>query len=87
MITRIWQRLSVGSLDDARRLASANPSGIATVVSLCPEEVVPRGKGIEYVHLPVADSIPICSKQFDKIMAAIARSVRRGAYCFTASAG
>jgi protein-tyrosine phosphatase len=78
MITRIWQRLSVGSLDDARRLASANPLGIATVVSLCPEEVGPRGKGIEYVQIPVLDSRPICSKQFDQIMAAIARSVRRG---------
>jgi hypothetical protein len=35
MITQILQRLSVGSLDDAKLLVSSNPSGIKTVVSLC----------------------------------------------------
>ena len=78
MITRVWRRLSIGSLNDARRLASENTSGITTVISLCPEDVVTHGKGVEYVHLPIADSRPICSKQFDEIMAAIAKSVRRG---------
>jgi len=79
MITRIWHRLSVGSLEDARRLASANPLGIKTVVSLCPGEVTPRDERIEYVQIPIGDSAPICPKQFDQIMAEIAKSVRRGA--------
>lgn len=79
MITRIWHRLSVGSLEDARRLAPANPLGIKTVVSLCPGEVTRRDGRIEYVQTPIADSQPVCSKQFDQIMVTIARSVRQGA--------
>jgi protein-tyrosine phosphatase len=78
LITRIWQRLALGSLDDARRLASANTLGITKVVSLCPEEVVPRGEGIEYVRIPVLDSRPICSKQFEQVMREIAKGIRRG---------
>lgn len=78
MITRIWHRLSVGSLEDARRLASSNPSGIRTVLSLCPGEIAPRDDRIEYVQIPIGDSQPICPKQFDQIMAEIAKSVRRG---------
>jgi protein-tyrosine phosphatase len=79
MITKIWQRLSVGSLEDARSLAAANPSGIKTVVSLCPDEVVPLNNKIEYVQIPVTDSQPISTRQFDHIMATIAKSVRGGA--------
>jgi dual specificity phosphatase 12 len=78
MITKIWHRLSVGSLEDARRLASPNPLGIKTVVSLCPGEVTPRDDRIEYAQIPIADSQPINSKQFDKIMTAIANGVRQG---------
>jgi protein-tyrosine phosphatase len=79
MVTKIWHRLSVGSLEDAKHLASANPSGIRTVVSLCPGEVTPRDDRIEYVQMPIADSQSICSKRFDQIMATIAKSVRQGA--------
>jgi hypothetical protein len=46
MITTIWHKLSVGSLEDARQRSSANPLSIQIVVLLCPEEVVPHGKGI-----------------------------------------
>jgi protein-tyrosine phosphatase len=65
-------------LEDASRLASANPLGIKTVVSLCPGEVIPRDDRIGYVQIPIGDSQPICPKQFDKIMATIANGVRQG---------
>lgn len=85
MITKIWWRLNLGSLEDAKRLASANPLGIRTVISLCPGEIAPRAKGIQYVQIPLADSEPICQERFDFIMAAIAEGVRRGSvlvHCF-----
>lgn len=66
MITRIWQRLSVGSLQDAGHLASANPLGITTVLSLCPEEPLTKQESIKYVHIPIADSRPIAPRQFEQ---------------------
>jgi protein-tyrosine phosphatase len=86
-ITQIWQRLSVGSLEDAKLLVSSNSSGIKTAVSLCSGEVVPRDDRIEYVQIPIADSQPICQKQFDDIMATIAVSVRRGAVLVHCASG
>jgi protein-tyrosine phosphatase len=87
MITRIWHRLSVGSLEDARQLSSANPLGIQIVLSLCPEEVLPHGKGITFIRHPISDSTPISSKQFDQIMASIANSIRSGGVLLRCAAG
>jgi protein-tyrosine phosphatase len=85
MVTRIWQRLSVGSLQDAGHLASANPLGITTVLSLCPEEPRTKQESIKYVHVPIADSRPIPLMRFEKVMGEIAMGVRRGSllvHCF-----
>lgn len=78
MITRIWQRLSVGSLQDAEHLATANPLGITSVLSLCPKALSMRAPAIHYVQLPVADSCAMSARQFDQIVAAIAQGIRRG---------
>jgi atypical dual specificity phosphatase len=77
MMTKIWDRIYLGSLKDARQLATTNPCGIVTVLSLC-EEAVPRLESITYVHLPIADSRPIAALRFEEIMKAIADRVRRG---------
>lgn len=76
-MTRIWDRLYLGSYKDAQQLATANPCGITAVVSLCEEEVR-RGANISYVHIPIADTRPISSEKFDTIMAAIEQGVRHG---------
>ena len=34
-MNQIWQRLWVGGLTDAQRLAKGNPNNIDTVISLC----------------------------------------------------
>lgn len=75
-MTRIWDRLYVGSFKDAEYLVTANPCGITAVVSLC-EDRVRRAKTISYVHLPIADSRPITMLQLNEIMSAIADGVRR----------
>ena len=76
-MTKIWDRLYLGSLKNAQQLATVNPPEITSVVSLCEEEVR-RAANISYVHLPIADSRPIGAPSFDDIMNAIAKNVRRG---------
>ena len=76
-MTNILDKLYLGSLKDAERLAIANPCGITAVVSLC-EEAVCRAPNISYVHLPIADSRPIAAQRFEEIMKAIADGVQRG---------
>lgn len=76
-MTRIWDRLYLGSFKDAQQLPTANPCGITAVVSLCEEEAS-RGANIRYVHLPIADSRPISAQKFESIMQAIQEGVRRG---------
>lgn len=87
MITRVWERLCIGSMKDAERLASDNPMGITTVVSLCPEEISCKAKGIEHVNIPIADAQPILAKQFEEIMATIAEHIRFGAVLLMCAAG
>ena len=76
-MTKIWDRIYLGSFKDAQQLATANPCGITAVVSLCEEEVR-RGANISYVHLPIADSRPIPAQKFEAIMKAIEDGVQQG---------
>jgi protein-tyrosine phosphatase len=79
MITKVWKRaLYIGSSKDAEQLASANPMQIATVLSLCPEQIERRIKTIHYMRVPIADSQPISAWQFEEIMVAIERGLQRG---------
>jgi protein-tyrosine phosphatase len=77
-VTKIWERLYLGSLKDAEHLARSNPSQIATVVSLCREQVVRQAPKIIYIHLPIPDARPISAQKFEDIMFAMAIGVRRG---------
>lgn len=74
-MTRIWDRLYLGSLEDAAQLAAENPFGITSVVSLCSHKVPHKASGVSYAHVPIADSRPISARQFDAVMAAIAHCV------------
>jgi hypothetical protein len=87
MITRVWERLCIGSMKDAERLASDNPMGITTVVSLCPEEVSCKARGIGYVRIPIADAQPILTERFEEIMATIAEHIRCGPVLLLCAAG
>ena len=77
-MTRLCSRLFLGGIKDAERLATANPDGITAVISLCAEEVVPRGRDIEYVRIPVDDSRAVSLQRFEAAMAAIAKHIRNG---------
>ena len=77
-VTKIWERLYLGSLHDAQRLAKANPQGITTVVSLSEHPPISALSEIAYVHIPVEDEQPIPLAQFTAIMDAISTNIRRG---------
>jgi hypothetical protein len=77
-VTKIWERLYLGSLKDAEQLARSNPQRIATVVSLCREQAVQRAHKIIYIHIPIADSRPISAQKFEDIMCAMAIGLQRG---------
>ena len=77
-MTKIWERLYVGSLNDAAQLTRSNPRRITTVVSLCRERVLLRTPKIVYIHIPILDARPISAQKFEDIMLAIAVGLRRG---------
>jgi protein-tyrosine phosphatase len=77
-VTRIWERLYVGSLKDAEQLARSNPRHIATVVSLCKDQAIRRVPKVIYMHIPIADANPISEQKFEDIMFAITLGLRQG---------
>ena len=77
-MTKIWERLYLGSLKDAEQLAHSNPRRIATVVSLCKDQAIHRAPKLTYMHIPIEDARPISQQKFEDIMFAIALGVRRG---------
>ena len=77
-MTKIWERIYLGSLKDAQRLARSNRQSIETVISLCEGRVVERAPKVTYIHLPIADARPISAQKFEDIMFAIGIGVRRG---------
>ena len=78
VITKIWERLFLGSLKDADHLARTNPQRINTVISLCREQAGHRGAKITYMNVPIADSRSVSVQKFEDIMFAITIGVRRG---------
>lgn len=76
-MTKIWDRIYLGSVKDAQQLAAANPCGITAVLSLC-EDAVRRAENISYVHIAIADTRPIAAQRFDEIMRAIEQGVHQG---------
>ncbi|MGO9336136.1 MAG: dual specificity protein phosphatase family protein [Terracidiphilus sp.] len=77
-MTEVWERLYIGSLADAERLADGNPHGISTVISLSEIPVERNRRDINYVHLPIEDDEPVPVQQFDAIMVALTECIRRG---------
>jgi protein-tyrosine phosphatase len=85
--TRVWERLYLGSLVDAEKIARSNPFDITTVVSLCSQQVFTRGNGIHYIRIPVTDARPIAATKFDVIMACIGEEIQKGAVLLHCGAG
>ncbi len=77
-MTKIWERLFLGSLKDEEQLGRSNPQRITTVVSLCRQQAIHRAPKITYIHIPIPDARPISAQKFEDIMYAMAIGLRRG---------
>ncbi len=77
-MTKLWERMFVGSLRDAEALAASNPHEITTVITLCDEDVRSKNLSINYQRFPIDDERPIKTGQFDAIIDAIAENIRWG---------
>lgn len=77
-MTKLWERLFVGSLRDAEELVVSNSHEITTVITLCDERVRSKNPSINYLRSPIKDDRPIEAGQFDAIIDAIAESIRWG---------
>src|ERR1035437_2444394 len=86
-MTQIWERLFVGCLADAERLARKNPDGITTVISLCERCVVDKAANLRYIHLPLEDNELVPVRQFNAVMDAIAVNIRTGNVLVHCAAG
>ena len=77
-VTKIWERLYLGSLLDAERLRKANPFGISAVISHSETGPCNTRPEITYIHLHIEDAQPIPVDQFTAIMRAISDNIMRG---------
>jgi hypothetical protein len=77
-VTKIWERLYLGSLKDAAQLVRSNPRRIATVISLCRQKAAPRVPKITYIHIPIPDAAPIPAQKLEDIQYAMAIGLQRG---------
>jgi protein-tyrosine phosphatase len=82
-----FERLFIGDLRVAERLAEANPLGIRTIVSVCAEDVQSRSLTITYMHLPVLDAQPLPFGMVNQGMRAIARNILAGRVLIQCAAG
>ncbi len=86
-MTQVWERLYVGGLADAEELGDDNPCGINTVISLSEIPVEHKRKGVNYLHLPIADDEPVPARQFDRILDALSENLRWGVVLLHCSLG
>lgn len=76
-MTRLWERLFIGGLTDAEKLAAKNPQRITTVISLSEIPNAQRAS-INYLHFPIEDDRPVSVRQFDQILDALSENIRWG---------
>ena len=77
-MTRIWERLYLGSLTDADRLSRSNSSQIATVISVSEQCVEHKTGKVHYIHLPIEDDKPVPVHQFNAVINALAVNISQG---------
>ena len=77
-MTQVWERLFLGGLEDAERIAKSNPDRITTVLTLCPEKVGARTRKVNYLHFPIPDERPVSQSVFDSILDSLAENIRWG---------
>ena len=75
---RVWERLFIGGLTDAKALVEQNPEPINTVISLCERTVHAKRRDINYLHFPVENGSPVPIRTFYGAIDAIGENIRWG---------
>lgn len=83
----VWERLFIGGIADAERLAVSNPHGITTVISLSEVTAQSKRPDVSYVHVPIEDDEPVPIRQFHIVMNAIRKGIRWGVVLVQCGAG
>ena len=86
-MTQVWERIFLGSEDDANALTGSNLNGVTTVISLCSQPVRSKAAGINYLRFPIRPFEAVTRAKFDKIIDAIAENVRWGTVLLHCNAG
>lgn len=86
-MTRVWDRLFIGGIDDACEIAMSNPFGITTVITLSWEPVRARRDSINYLVFPVAEESPMPTPWLDPIIDAIWENIRWGTVALLSRTG
>ena len=86
-MTRIWERLFVGSRSDAEQLYRANPHHIHPVITLTQDWLLRRSLKLSYIHVPLPDGSAITAFQMNSVIQAIATSVPKGRILIHCDAG
>lgn len=77
-MTRVFERLYLGSADDAEQLASANPLRITTVVNVGSRKTQAKRDGLLYIHIPLVDEKPVPPAVLKRVLSAIADNICKG---------
>jgi protein-tyrosine phosphatase len=86
-LTKVSERIYLGSSDDAEALAAANPHHIKAVLTLSEEPVHCHSSLIRYLHFPVCDAKPIPIAWLNSILTAIEDNFHEGPVLVHCSAG
>ena len=65
-------------MDIAESLATSNPLGVNTVITLCLESVYRKGELINYLRFPITAGHTVSALQIDSILDAIRENLRWG---------
>lgn len=77
-MTKVFERLYVGDVDDADRLAVMNPDGVTAVVNVSTEVHRHWREGITYVYSCLDEPERLDPRRFERMMITISDLVRAG---------
>lgn len=86
-LTKVSERLFLGSSEDAEALAATNPHLIETVLTLSETPIRHRAAAARYLHFPIRDARPISVAWLNSILTAIEENFAQGPVLVHCAAG
>jgi len=86
-LTKVSERLFLGSSEDAEALAKANPHQIKAVLTLSESPIRQQTPAVRYMHFPIRDARPIPVAWLNSILTAIEQNFHDGPILVHCAAG